>query len=110
MGVSTGYNGTEKRRFQIRMLNIVGRNMAFYMMHAYQRQVSCIGNSLGFCHTYKKCTDKPRSIGYTDSINIIQSDVCLVQCFLDDLIDPFYMISGGDLRYNTSVQFMDLDL
>ena len=29
---------------------------------------------------------------------------------LDDLVDPFYMISGGDLRYNTSVQFMDLDL
>ena len=26
------------------------------------------------------------------------------------LVDPFYMISGGDLRYNTSVQFMDLDL
>ena len=80
------------------------------MMHAYQWQVSCIGNGLGFCHTYKKCTDKPRSIGYTDSINIIQGDICLVQRFLNDLIDSFDMVSGGDFRYNASVQFMDLDL
>ena len=110
MGVSTGYNGTEKWRFQIRMLNIIGGNMSFYMMHTYQGQISCIGNGLGFCHAYKKRAHKPRPVSYTDSINIIQGDICLVQRFLDDLVDPFYMISGGDLRYNTSVQFMDLDL
>ena len=84
--------------------------MSFYMMHAYQGQISCIGNGLGFCHAYKKRTHKPWSVSYTDSINIIQGNICLVQRFLDDLVDSFYMISGGDFRYNTSIQFMDLDL
>ena len=80
------------------------------MMHTNKGQIFCISDCLGLCHTYKKCANKPRSVCYADRIKIIQSNSRFIQSFLDYLIDSFYMISGGDLRYDTAVKFMDLDL
>ena len=44
------------------------------------------------------------------SINLLQSHSCCSQCFLHYLIDLLNMFSRCDLRYHTTIQFMNLDL
>ena len=45
--------------------------MSFYMMNSYQWLVCCKRYSFSFRHTYKQCTNKPRSICYSYSCYVI---------------------------------------
>ena len=51
MGVSTGYDKTQKRRLKLRILNIIGTDMSLDMMDSYQWNISCITDCLGRCDT-----------------------------------------------------------
>ena len=93
MRMSSGYNQTHKRRLQIRMFNIVCRNMAFNMMYAYQRLLCRPGNGLCLCHAYQKRSYQPRSIGDTDSCYILQSHSRICKSLLYHLINLFNMLS-----------------
>ena len=59
--------------------------------------------------TQKRISDMAEGLRQVAALQL-QHAVGLVQRFLNDLIDSFDMVSGGDFRYNASVQFMDLDL
>ena len=62
MGMSSGNHQAQKRRFQIRMFNIIRWNMPFYVVHTYKRNVFC--KTDGFClsHPYKQRAYKTRSV------------------------------------------------
>ena len=86
MGMSARYDQAQKRRFQVRMLNIVGGNVSLDVMNAYKGKLLCICNCLGLCYAYKKGTYKSGTVGNTDCIQIIQGDTRLFQCLLDHLV------------------------
>ena len=75
MGMASGDDFTQERRLQIRMLDIVRRDVAFNMMNADQRFLFCIGDRFCLCHADEKCADKARAIRNANGIDIIQSHI-----------------------------------
>ena len=110
MGMSAGYDQAHKRWFQIRMFNIIGRNMSLDMMDSYQRQFFRIADCLRFCHSHQQCSNQTRAIGDSDSIQILQRNICLCQCLFYYLIYFFNMFSGCDFRHHPSIQSMQCNL
>ena len=78
MGMSAGYHKTQKWRLQIRIFNVIGRNVSLDMMHPYQRKIFGIGNRFCLCHTDQKSPNKSRTVSDPDGIDIVQCHVCLV--------------------------------
>ena len=65
MRMTARHYQTQERGFQIRVLNIVCRNMAFYMMHSYQRKIFRKADGLCLRHSHKQRTHKPRPVSDT---------------------------------------------
>ena len=93
MCVSAGHDQTKERRFQIRMFNIVGRNMSFYMMHSNKRKLFRICNGLRLSYAHKKSTYQARTVSNANCIQIIQGHICLGKCLFDHLIDFLNMFT-----------------
>ena len=77
--------------------------MSLNVMNTNQWDFFRIADCLCCCHTYQKSPHQPWSIGDTDSINVIQAHMCFIQCFLNDLINLFNVLSGCNLRNYTSI-------
>ena len=75
MGMASGDDFTQERRLQIRVFDIVRRDVAFNMVNADQRFLFRIGDRFCLCHADEKCADKARAVRNTDRIDIIQSDI-----------------------------------
>ena len=84
--------------------------MAFYMMHAYQRQLFRVADRLCFRHSHKKGAHKARPVSDAYGVQIIQSHARSVQSFLDHLIDFFDMLPGSDFRHHASIKLVQLNL
>ena len=72
MGMSSGHNKAQKRRFQVRMFDIIRRNMSLDMVHADQRQIPRIRDRFRFGNSDKQRADQSRTVSHSDRINIIQ--------------------------------------
>ena len=110
MGMSAGRHKTEKRRFQIRMFNIVCRNMSLDMVHADQRKVPRKCDRLRLRNANQQRADQPRPVGHAHGVDIIQRHIRFFQRLLDNLVDLLYMFSRCDLRDHSTVQLMQVDL
>ena len=53
--------------------------------------------------SHKQRTYQSRTIGYTDSIQIIQCHTCICKSLLDYLIDLLNMFTGSNFRHNPSI-------
>ncbi len=93
MRMSSGDDLTHKRRFQIGMLNIVGRHMSLYMMHSHKRKPFRKSDGLCLRNADQKRTHKSRTIRDRDSANIVKSYVCFLQRHGYYLIYLFNMLS-----------------
>ena len=77
--------------------------MSFDMMHSDQWLTCSVCDCFCFCHTDKKRTNKPRTVSYTDCINIIQCNLCIFQSLFYYLINLFNMLSRCDFRNHTTI-------
>ena len=75
MGMASGDDFTQERRLQIRVFDIVRRDVAFNMVNADQRFLFFLFDRFCLCHADEKCADKTRAVRNTDRIDIIQSDI-----------------------------------
>ena len=84
--------------------------MPLDMMHAHQWQLFSIAD--GFClrHSDKQCSNKPRAVGDTDRIHIIQRHPRIRKCLSNHLIDFFNVFARGNLRNNAAIQGMQCNL
>ena len=103
MTVSARGNQTQKRRFEIRIRNVIGTDVPFDMMHANQRLPGGIRNRLRRSHTNKKRSHQTRSVGNTDRIHITERLPCLAQRFFNYLIYFFNVFAGCNLRHHTAI-------
>ena len=110
MSVSAGDDLTHKRRFQIRVFDVIGGNMPFDMMHANQRQLLRIGNRLGCRHTHEEGSHKPGAVGDSHRVDVIKSHPRFFQRQFDHLIDFFDVFAGRNLRNHTAVYGVKVDL
>ena len=76
------------------------------MMHAHQWQLFGIAD--GFClrHSDKQCSNKPRAVGDTDRIHIIQRHPRIRKCLSNHLID-FFNVMGNFKRLGVPCEPMD---
>ena len=91
--MSAGHDQTKKRRLQVRMLNVICRNMSFYMMDSHKGKLLCVSNCLCLCYAYQKSTYQPRAIGDANCIQIIQSHICFRKRLLNYLVDLLYVFT-----------------
>ena len=75
MGMASGDDFTQERRLQIRVFDIVRRDVAFNMVNADQRFVFCIVDRFFLSHPHQKCAPNATAGPNTDRIHIIQSDI-----------------------------------
>ena len=110
MGVTAGYHQTHKGRFQIRIFDIIGGNVAFDMVYAHQRQLFRIADGFRLGHAHQQRAHQPRAIGDADGVQIVQSHICRSQCFFNDLIDALDMLPGRDFRNHAAIEGMQINL
>ena len=72
MGMSAGDDQTHKGRLQIRMLDKIGRNVAFDMVDAHQGLFRRVGDGLGLCHSHQKSAHKTGTIGHSNGRHLLQ--------------------------------------
>ena len=110
MGMSTGSYHAHKWRFQIRMLNIIRRNVSLDMMHTNQRFLLCISNRLCRTHTNQKCTYQSWSIRHCHGIDIVPCHMCFLNCRTNHLIDFLHMLPRCNLRHYAAIQLVKFNL
>ena len=108
--MSAGYDQADKRRLQIRVFNIVCRDMTFNMMHTHKWFFRRKGNGFRLSHANKQRTDQPWSVGHADCIDVIQSHLCIFQRLGYYLVDLLNVFSGCDLRHYAAKLGMQCDL
>ena len=88
------------------VLNKIGGNMPFYMVHSNQRLSCCISNGLCLCHTHQKSAYQTGSVGHTNCRDVLKIHLRLRQGPLDHIIDRLYMLPGSYLRNHASINRM----
>ena len=79
-------------------------------VHADQRDPCRKTQSLGRGDTDQQGPDQTRAVCDGDSVHILQLPVRLIQRLTDDLRDSLRMFARGDLRHNTPIKCVDVDL
>ena len=104
-----GNHQCQQREFKIRHKRI-GINMAGNMMHRNQRLVKGEGDCLGSHDTDMKTADQSRPEGIRDRINFLHCAPRFPKCFRHNSRDILNMYPAGNLRHNSAVQCMRVDL
>ena len=82
MAVPAGYHQTKKRRFQLRMSDVVGGNVPPNVVNRNQRLLSGQHQAFGKIDPHQKRSDQPWGIGDRNTVNLLQANRSVVQRFL----------------------------
>ena len=80
------------------------------MVYSHQRDSRRKADGLGHGHPYQQRPHQPRTVSDRYSRNVPKGHSRLLQRLFYDLIDLLDMLSGGNLRYYTSIYGMQRDL
>ena len=97
-------------RLQVLCGDIVGADVALYVMDPDQGDAGGKGKALGFGYADQKRPHQARSVGDRDGVHVGKGLPCRGKGLLYHLVDPLRMFSGGDLRHHAPVEGMDVDL
>ena len=101
--MAAGNHQTQERRLQLRIGQVVCRNVAPDVMDGDQRHIQRHGRSLGKIHTHQHRADEARGIGYCHGINIPAGQVGIFQSLVCKAVDGFDMFPGCNLRHHAAV-------
>ena len=93
MGMSARHDQAHKRRFQIRVLNVVCRHMSLNVMDTHKGFLCRKSNGFCLSHTNQKSPHKPRAVGHANGIHICQSYPGVLQGLGYNLVDLLNMLS-----------------
>ena len=79
MTVCTACDYTQIRRFKFLVTNVVSGNMTCNVMYGNKRFSSRKSKCLCKIHSDKQCTDKSRSICYSNSVNVGKCYFCIIK-------------------------------
>ena len=109
VAVATAGHQTEKRRFQVRMGQIVCRDMSPQMVYRHQRFAAGVGKALGKVDTHQHRADQARGKGDSHRIHVGHGHARVGQGFFHRGTDIFNVAAAGDLRHHTAVKGLLLD-
>lgn len=92
------------------LLEPVGVDVGFEMMNSVERFVPEDGESTGSKCANEERTKQARGIGDGDIVNIIFSEMSVVEGFVNDGEDSFKMGTSGNFGNNATIGGEDVDL
>lgn len=95
---------------QVRMGQIVGRDVRTEMMHRHQGLVCRQGQPLGEIHPDQQRADESRRVGDRHGVDIRESRSRLVQRLANHPADGLRVAAAGDFRHHPAIQLMFLHL
>ena len=108
--VSAGNDKADERRLQLRIRQIICRNMSADVMHRHQRHIQRKGRRLRKVHANQNCADQPRRIGHGDRINVLPRQLRSLEGLICQRVDCLNVLPRGDLRHHAAVKLVDRDL
>ena len=102
-GVPAGDDKAQKRRLQVRVGQIVGRDMALDVVDRNERHIERQCSRLGKIHADEQRADKAGRIGHGDGVQLAARQAGVLQRLLGKTVDGLNMLARGDLRHNAAV-------
>ena len=92
------------------MCNVVASYVALHVVNRHDWNIVCKGKSLCVRNSNQKCANKPRPLGDSNKINIIQGHVSVLQCLVDYKRNRLNVHTASNLRDHSTVDDMGVDL
>ena len=105
-----GDDEAQKRRFQIRVRQIVGRDMPADMVHRDERHAEAVGRGLGKVDADEHRADQPRRVGDGDGVDVLPGQVRLVKRRIRQGVDGLDVLARGKLGHDAAVEPVQGDL
>ena len=101
---------TDEWRLQLRIRQIVCRDMPADMVNRHKRQIQRIGGSLRKIHADQHRADEPRRIGDCDGVQIPARQAALHKRLICQTINCFNVLARCNLRHHAAVELVQLHL
>ena len=109
-GVAAGDHQTEEGGLQVRVGDVVGRDVAPDVMHRNQRHAQGEGCCLGEVYPHQHRADQSGGIGDRHRVDVLPGQLRGLQGLIRQGIDGLNVLPGGDFRHHAAVDFVDVHL
>ena len=110
MGMTAGHHERQERRFEVRMFDQIGQNVALDMVHADERLVRSGADRLRESRTHQEGAGQAGSRGDADLVDVSQRNARVFQRLIEHERNVVQVMTRSDLRHDAAVHFMHFDL
>ena len=110
LGVATGDDGGEKRKFWLMAAEPVSVDVGFEVVSRIEGDIVDDGNSAGGESADKERADEAGGVSDGDGVKVFYGQVGVGESLVDDGEDGFDMATGGNFGNDATVGGMDVDL
>ena len=109
-GMSAGDHQAQKRRLQIGIGQVVGRNVAPDVVHRDQGLVHGEGSGFREVHAHQHGANQPRGIGHGHGINVVPGQARVDERLVSQAVNGLDVLPGGNLRHHTAIEPVQVHL
>ena len=102
--VPAGHDQTHKRRLQLGIGQIIGRDMPADMVHRHERQTQGQRRRLGKIHAHEHRADEPRRIRDRHSVQLGTRELRRFKRVVSQCADRLDVLARRDLRHHAAIQ------
>ena len=110
VAVPAGGHQAEERRLQLRVGDVVGRDVAAHMVHRDERHAERERGGLGKVHADEQRADEPRRAGDGHGVDVTAGQTGHCQRAVGQLGDDLHVRARGDLGYDAAVNGVQVSL
>ena len=110
MGVTARHHQTQERRFQVGVGDVVGGDVSPEMVHRNQGLAGGGSQTLGKANPHQQGADESRGGSHSHGVDLREGEPRVGQRLFHYAADIFGMTAGGNLRHNTAIFLVFLDL
>ena len=106
----SGDDEAKKRRLQIGIRQIIGRDMPPDMVNRNERHAEAVRRRFREIHTHQHRADQPRRIRHGNRVDLLPRYGRAGKRLVCQRVNCFNMLARGQLRHNTAVKPVQCDL
>ena len=106
----SGDDEAKKRRLQIGIRQIIGRDMPPDMVNRNERHAEAVRRRLRKIYAHQHRTDQPRRIGHSDGVDLLPRHGGARERLICQRVNCLNMFARGQLRHNAAVKPVQCDL
>ena len=109
-GMAAGDHQAQKGRLQLRISQVIGRDVAPDVMDRDQRLPQGQSGGFGEIHPHQHRTDEARRVGHGHGVDFLPGKLRLLQRLIREAVNGLDVLAGGNLRYHASVDPVQVHL